>query len=552
MSYFVKTEDGKMVEVKGSNVRGVDYFDGEVKDFSDKERSFVAVANAETEDRLGDIIMQDGWQLKNYRKNPVVMPFHVYSKLPVGRSLEEFVDEKKKVKRLMFRPQFASYDEADLMYNLYRDKYLKGFSVGFIPLESEDIKPPDDDKEKKFLWRTPQRFVKSELLEVSVAPIPAHPDALSDVKSYVQKGSLYIPSRYLVEDGVVELEIHGEWIHALVADEGEFVKLYEVTKRVEDLDFDLVIVFGLKKDSKTEYYPVKYIVSDKDCETEFFQEWVSSDAKKELDIVLEEQKSDDPPALRIYAAEKYTTDESTEHTGFKLLEEDQFKSKEEDEEEFDVVDEEDKDILGLPDDAEFIEKEEVEERPYPNEHACRLKDPGDYEKFARKNCYQKSDGKCIDYIFGVKDGKSEVQALRYPKKIWSASDAKSHCSSKGGTFEAAASKEYDEALEEAYENLTEVIEAFSDTVKGITDIIQQLSLKMEALFETLGLGEETLREEEEEDADSNSEEMSIIEIVEESVDETEEEGVLEIDGVEDKTSFKNMLTDSIKSALGKL
>lgn len=75
--------------------------------------------------------------------------------------------------------------------------------------------------------------------------------------------------------------------------------------------------------------------------------------------------------------------------------------------------------------------------PYENEHACRLNDPGKYDRFARKNCYKKSDGKCIDFIFGIKGNKSEVQALRYPKKIWEVAAARAHCKEKDGRFEAA-------------------------------------------------------------------------------------------------------------------
>lgn len=41
-------------------------------------------------------------------------------------------------------------------------------------------------------------------------------------------------------------------------------------------------------------------------------------------------------------------------------------------------------------------------------------------------------------IWGIKDGKAEIQALRYPKDIWTASAAKTHCDSRGGTFEAAS------------------------------------------------------------------------------------------------------------------
>ena len=79
--------------------------------------------------------------------------------------------------------------------------------------------------------------------------------------------------------------------------------------------------------------------------------------------------------------------------------------------------------------------------PYPNEHACRLNSPGKYDRFARKNCEQKHSKKCIDVIYGIKAGKSEIQALRYKTKIWGASAAKSHCKSRKGTFEPAKIKE---------------------------------------------------------------------------------------------------------------
>lgn len=76
--------------------------------------------------------------------------------------------------------------------------------------------------------------------------------------------------------------------------------------------------------------------------------------------------------------------------------------------------------------------------PYPNEHACRLNNPDKYDSMRRKNCDMKSGGKCLDVIYGIKSGKSEIQAYRYKKTIWSASAARSHCSSHNGSFEAAS------------------------------------------------------------------------------------------------------------------
>jgi hypothetical protein len=87
------------------------------------------------------------------------------------------------------------------------------------------------------------------------------------------------------------------------------------------------------------------------------------------------------------------------------------------------------------------EKKEDVEKPYPNEHSCRLNPPDKYDRFARKNCEIKHDNKCIDVIYGIKDNKSEIQAYRYDKEIWTVSSAKSHCDSHNGSFEAASGKE---------------------------------------------------------------------------------------------------------------
>jgi hypothetical protein len=86
----------------------------------------------------------------------------------------------------------------------------------------------------------------------------------------------------------------------------------------------------------------------------------------------------------------------------------------------------------------MVEGAPAEEKPYPNEHACRLNDPGKYDRFARKNNAMKHDGKRIDVIYGIKKGgATEMQAMRYPKDVWDAADARSHCKDHDGSFEAA-------------------------------------------------------------------------------------------------------------------
>jgi len=98
--------------------------------------------------------------------------------------------------------------------------------------------------------------------------------------------------------------------------------------------------------------------------------------------------------------------------------------------------------------------EDIELRPYPNEHSCRLADPGKFVRFVRNNCAQKHNGKCIDVIYGYpKTGDGEIQALRYKTKIWTAITARSHCSSRDGSFEAASEKKSDENTGIEYRHL---------------------------------------------------------------------------------------------------
>lgn len=84
---------------------------------------------------------------------------------------------------------------------------------------------------------------------------------------------------------------------------------------------------------------------------------------------------------------------------------------------------------------------DIQFKPYPSEHSCRLNPPDKYDRFARKNCFKKHEGKCIDFVFGIKGDKSEVQAMRYPKKVWEAAAAKAHCKDAGGSFEAATEED---------------------------------------------------------------------------------------------------------------
>jgi hypothetical protein len=62
-----------------------------------------------------------------------------------------------------------------------------------------------------------------------------------------------------------------------------------------------------------------------------------------------------------------------------------------------------------------------------HEHSARLKNPGKYESFATG---EDKGGKGINFIYGIRKkagpggGKSEIQAIRFDSKLWSAADAR--------------------------------------------------------------------------------------------------------------------------------
>lgn len=77
------------------------------------------------------------------------------------------------------------------------------------------------------------------------------------------------------------------------------------------------------------------------------------------------------------------------------------------------------------DDEEDMEMEDQSRadgaRPYANEHAARIHDPRKYDALRRRN---DAGGKGVDFIFGIKDGTSEIQAIRFRVQFFTVAEAK--------------------------------------------------------------------------------------------------------------------------------
>ncbi|MGH9256753.1 MAG: HK97 family phage prohead protease [Vicinamibacterales bacterium] len=140
--------------------------DTEVRAVRDRVRRFVISTGAV--DRDNDTIDPHGWQLDNYRKNPVVLWAHAYAQLPLAKALDVRVEGT----RLVADAEFADHDFANTVLRLIDGGFLRATSVGFRPHKSV---------------RNEQRggvdYIEQELLEFSVVPVPANAAAVRHLKA---------------------------------------------------------------------------------------------------------------------------------------------------------------------------------------------------------------------------------------------------------------------------------------------------------------------------------------------------------------------------------
>ena len=156
-------------------------FDSEVKTV-EGERALNVTITTNDIDRSGDIVEPKGAKLTNFRKNPVVLMAHNYMGLPIGKASNLEKTENGITAKVTF-PEEGTYPLADTIYNMYKQKYMKGWSIGFIPIKSEDI--VDDEKEDSKSVSRGRRFKTWELLEFSACSVPNNPNTLTNM---VNKG----------------------------------------------------------------------------------------------------------------------------------------------------------------------------------------------------------------------------------------------------------------------------------------------------------------------------------------------------------------------------
>ncbi len=131
------------------------------------------IISDETVDRYNTVFTTDGWELEEYRKNPVVLYGHdSWSGNPdkvIGTS-EVFIEERKLVGRVKFEP--AELNE--LAERVFRKLIHGTIRTASIRADVKDYRRGDVDKGEK---KGTVYFTRQVLTEWSIVPLPGNNNA---------------------------------------------------------------------------------------------------------------------------------------------------------------------------------------------------------------------------------------------------------------------------------------------------------------------------------------------------------------------------------------
>lgn len=147
------------------------------------ERAVIARITTASVDREGDVVLPSGINARNYKRNPVVLFAHRGDTLPVGRAegLETATDAITAKVLFAARPKSLPEEQEwipDTLLDLFQQKVLRGFSIGF-QVPQDGWREATDRDRKNFGTNARRVITKWELVEFSVAPIPMNQDALA-------------------------------------------------------------------------------------------------------------------------------------------------------------------------------------------------------------------------------------------------------------------------------------------------------------------------------------------------------------------------------------
>lgn len=121
-------------------------------------------------DRANDTIDVAGWETSSYVKNPVVLWAHRDRELPIAKTLQLNVGKSSLEAVAEFTPEHLN-PFGFQVFGLLRSGFLAAASVGFAPVEWKFREEPGNFGID---------YLKQELLEFSIVPVPCNQECLVD------------------------------------------------------------------------------------------------------------------------------------------------------------------------------------------------------------------------------------------------------------------------------------------------------------------------------------------------------------------------------------
>lgn len=132
------------------------------------------ICSDESVNSYGSRVITKGIDLKDFKKNPVMLFNHVNYGSNYKGPIGHWTDIKIEDGKLIATPVFDDQDEFALsIKSKYENGHLRGASIGFRPIEASD------DPKLMLQGQKYATITKAKLIEISIVDIPANKNALA-------------------------------------------------------------------------------------------------------------------------------------------------------------------------------------------------------------------------------------------------------------------------------------------------------------------------------------------------------------------------------------
>jgi HK97 family phage prohead protease len=158
----------------------------------DEEKYIIrGVFSTGSPDRQGDIVVQNGWDVKEFLLNPVVLWAHDHWQFAVAKVIELGFNAEGNLSGAI---QFAAEENpaSMILYKLYKGGYMRAFSAGFDSIDGGYDKVNDVTV-----------LTRNILYEISCVNVPANAEALA-----LQAGIDMSPLKKFAEDSLAKRKLY--------------------------------------------------------------------------------------------------------------------------------------------------------------------------------------------------------------------------------------------------------------------------------------------------------------------------------------------------------